>query len=99
MDLAPLEPAYIGDQSRCIANIVNLAVPGVDSEAFILATKDLMAISNGSACTSHRYEPSHVLKAMGVDEELRRGAVRISWNFDSEEPDWSTVVDRLSQFV
>jgi cysteine desulfurase len=96
---APLGPVYIGEQDQCVANIVNLALPGVDSEAFILATKDLIAISNGSACTSHRYEPSHVLKAMGVDEDLRRGAVRISWNFDSEEPDWSAVVDRLSQFT
>jgi cysteine desulfurase len=96
--LAPLAPIYVGDQDHCIANIVNLALPGVDSEAFILATKDLIAISNGSACTSHRYEPSHVLEAMAVDPDLRRGAVRISWNYDSEEPDWSAVTDRLRQF-
>lgn len=96
---APLDPAYVGDQEHCIANIVNLVIPGVDSEAFILATKDLIAISNGSACTSHRYEPSHVLSAMGLDEDLRPGAVRLSWNFDSDEPDWSAVVDRLRQFI
>ncbi len=96
---APLAPIYIGDQERCIENIISLTLPGIDSEAFILATKDVVAISNGSACTSHRYEPSHVLQAMGVDDDVRRGAVRISWSFDSEEPDWTAVVHRLSQFI
>ena len=45
----------------------------------MLTTKDLISISNGSACTSSTYEPSHVIKAMNNDKDILRGAVRISW--------------------
>jgi cysteine desulfurase len=93
----PLAPQYIGDQAQCVPNIVNLALDGVDSEAFMLATKDIIAISNGSACTSHRYEPSHVLTAMGISPELRQSAVRISWTADSDPIEWGEVVNRLQQ--
>ena len=95
----PLNPSYLGTQEHCIPNIINFALRGVDSEAFMLATKDLIAISNGSACTSHRYEPSHVLTAMNVENDLRRGAVRLSWSASTAEPDWSTLVARLKQLV
>ena len=95
--LAPLEPFYLGDQEQCIPNIVSFSVDQVDSEAFILATKDEIAVSNGSACTSHSYEPSYVLAAMGVDEERRRGAVRLSWSHETREPDWQEIVRRIQQ--
>ena len=45
----------------------NFSVPNVDAEAFMLTTKDLISVSNGSACTSSTYEPSHVIKAMTND--------------------------------
>ena len=93
--LEPLNPLFLGDQDHCVPNIVSLAIKGIDSEAFILSTKDQIAISNGSACTSNRYEPSHVLTAMGIAEESRQGAVRISWSHESIEPDWPEVVERL----
>ena len=97
--LRPLEPTYLGDQSTCVPNIISLALPGIDSEAFILLTKDAIAISNGSACTSHKYEPSHVLCAMGVEEDIRQGAVRISWSHDSKAPDWTKIVNQLAQLI
>lgn len=97
--LAPLNPHYLGDQNQCVPNIVSLSLPGVDSEAFMLFTKDLIAISNGSACTSHRYEPSHVLTAMGLDDETRQGAVRISWAHDTPDPNWDAVVEKLGQLL
>ena len=45
----------------------------------MLTTKDLISVSNGSACTSSTYEPSHVIKAMTDDENRLKGAIRISW--------------------
>jgi len=42
--------------------------------------KDIVAVSNGSACTSSSYEASHVLKNMGLDDELIAGALRMSWS-------------------
>ena len=63
----------------------------------MLALKGVVAISNGSACTSQRYEPSHVLTAMGLPEDRVAGALRISWCHLTEEPDWAAVVARLAQ--
>ena len=68
-----------GDEKYLLGNCVNFSIPSVDAEAFMLTTKDLIAISNGSACTSSTYEPSHVIKAMNTDENIIKGAVRISW--------------------
>ena len=68
-----------GDEKYLLGNCVNFSIPSVDAEAFMLTTKDLIAISNGSACNSSTYEPSHVISAMNIDENIIKGAVRISW--------------------
>lgn len=84
-----------GDPDRSLASIVNFSVPGADSEAVILALRDVAAISNGSACTSASYQPSHVLTAMGLDDDRRRGAVRASWSHLSSLPDSDEIVAAL----
>jgi len=68
-----------GDEKYLLGNCINFSIPTVDAEAFMLTTKDLISISNGSACTSSTYEPSHVIKAMNNKENIVKGAVRISW--------------------
>ena len=68
-----------GDEKYLLGNCINFSIPTVDAEAFMLTTKDLISISNGSACTSSSYEPSHVIKAMNDNENIVKGAVRISW--------------------
>ena len=68
-----------GDEKYLLGNCINFSIPTVDAEAFMLTTKDLISISNGSACTSSTYEPSHVIKAMNNNENILKGAVRISW--------------------
>lgn len=95
--LAPLGPQYNGDQERVLPHVVNLSVPGVNSEAAIVAVKSLVAISNGSACTSQSYTPSHVLEAMGLGAERVQGALRISWCHLTEEPDWDAVVGAVQR--
>jgi cysteine desulfurase len=62
----------------------------------MLVLKDLVAVSNGSACTSASYELSHVLVAMGIGVERSESAIRFSWAHDSEEPDWVAVHDRIA---
>jgi len=90
--LAALEPEFNGDQQRTLPNTVNLSIPGLDSEAFMLATKGLIAVSNGSACTSQSYQPSHVLKAMGLGLERVKSALRLSWCHFTPPVDWREVV-------
>jgi cysteine desulfurase len=74
-----------------------VAFPDVDSEALMLAAKDLAAVSNGSACTSASYTPSHVLSAMGLAPELVEGAVRLSWSHLGEEPPWLDLASRVAE--
>lgn len=79
-DLQAVEHQINGDQSRCLPHVLNVSFPGLDSEALLMATRDALAFSNGSACTSASYTPSHVLVAMRVDEEFAESAVRLSWD-------------------
>ena len=58
-------------------NIINLSFAGIDAEALLMELDDI-AVSTGSACSSTEAEPSHVLKAMGVDPLLMHGSIRFS---------------------
>jgi cysteine desulfurase len=96
--LEPLNPIFNGDQARTLPHVLNISFAGLDSEAVMLALKDQIAISNGSACTSQNYTPSHVLKAMKLKSNVIQGALRISWCHMSEDVDWgmvATTVKRL----
>ena len=68
-----------GDQAYCISSTVNITFEGVSSEALMLATKQYLSISNESACNSKSYEPSYVLKAMGLKDDDLYDSVRMSW--------------------
>jgi cysteine desulfurase len=61
------------------AHILNISVPGTDSESMLMAL-DLagVACSSGSACQSGSVDPSHVLEAIGVPREVALSAVRMS---------------------
>lgn len=84
-----------GDQACVMPHVLNVAFEGLDSEALIVALKDLIAISNGSACTSASYTPSHVLKAMGMTDDEANACVRISWCHMTPEVDWDAVAQRI----
>ena len=93
--LGTLNIRLTGDQSLVMDHVLNLAFSGLDSEALMLALKDLVAISNGSACTSSSYTPSHVLKAMGMNDDEANACIRISWCHLTPEVDWDRVAERI----
>ena len=93
----PLGAIVNGDPDRTLASTINFSLPGLDSEAVMLSLKGLIAISNGSACTSQKYEPSHVLEAMGLGEELVRGALRLSWSHLTPRADWPEIGRRIAK--
>ncbi len=84
-----------GDRARAIPHIVNASFRGLDSEAFIVATKSLVAISNGAACSSHAYERSHVLEAMNLVKWRVGGAVRFSFSHESRMPDPNELIHTI----
>lgn len=95
--LQPLNVEWNGDVDRALPHTLNFSIPGVDSEAAIVALKDLVAISNGSACTSQKYDPSHVLTAMKLSDERVAGALRVSWSHLTAGVNWDDVIARLKR--
>jgi len=94
-ELSPLELVFNGDQDYVMPHVMNISIPGVDAEAAMVALKDIAAISNGSACTSHSYTPSHVLEAMGLNKDAIEQSLRISWCHMTGEVDWTEIRERL----
>lgn len=74
-----LDQVYLnGDRLQRIPGNLNLSFAHVEGEGLMMAIKDL-AVSSGSACTSESLEPSYVLRALGVDEELAHTSLRIGF--------------------
>ena len=74
-----LEAIYLnGDLEKRIPGNLNISFSCVEGEGLMMGMKDL-ALSSGSACTSDSLEPSYVLKALGVGEELAHTSLRISF--------------------
>ena len=65
---------------------LNLSFAGVEGEALLMGIRDV-AVSSGSACTSASLRPSHVLKALGVPDDLAHSSLRFGlgrWNTEEE---------------
>jgi len=78
---------FAADAPR-IANTTLFSAPGLRAETAVIGF-DLegIAVSSGSACSSGKVQPSHVLAAMGTAPELIGGGVRISFGWDTSEND------------
>ncbi len=71
-----------------LPNIVHVLVDGLESETLILRfDMQGFGVSGGSACSSHSLEPSHVLRALGIDADRAHGALRISMGRYTTEAD------------
>src|SRR3569833_1141676 len=81
-----LPQIYInGDEHKRYDGNLNISFAYVEGESLIMAIKEI-AVSSGSACTSASLEPSYVLRAIGVDEELAHTSIRFGLGrFNTEE--------------
>ncbi len=84
--LKDMEEVYVnGDQDQRVAGNLNISFNFVEGESLMMALRDL-AVSSGSACTSASLEPSYVLRAIGLNDELAHSSLRISMGrFTTEE--------------
>jgi len=74
-----------GDLDKSVAGILNIGFEGVDGQT-LLSALPMLAVSSGSACNSASLAPSHVLRAMGLDDELALSSLRFSFGrFTTEE--------------
>jgi cysteine desulfurase len=75
IDDVQLNGPELGQADLRLPNNLNMSFMGVDGEALMLGMKQL-AVSSGSACTSVNPEPSHVLRSLGLSEDLTRSSLR-----------------------
>jgi cysteine desulfurase len=89
-----------GHPSQRLPNNVNVGIEFVEGEAMAISL-DLegIAVSTGSACSSHDMEPSHVLTALGVPAVLARGSLRFSLGRGTTEEDVERVLEVLPRIV
>lgn len=75
--LMPVGSIFLnGHPTQRLPGNLNVSVEGVDGQALILGLQGMVAVSSGSACTSAKIEPSHVLAALGIPEKLAFASVR-----------------------
>ncbi len=99
------ELIFYGQEQERVANTCLFAMPGTTAETLLMALDiEGIAVSNGSACSSGRVEPSHVLKAMGASDQGAKEAIRLSlgWGTTQKEIDrfievWNKIYQRLKE--
>ena len=94
-DDGSLEP---GTEEWRLPGNLNLSFAGVEGEALLLGFKDV-AISSGSACTSASLEPSHVLKALGVADDLAHSSIRYGMGRSNTEEEIDYAVETTTRVV
>jgi cysteine desulfurase len=83
-----------GDPEYRLPSMTNLSFAYVEGESLIMGMKDL-AVSSGSACTSASLEPSYVLKAAGVEDELAHSSIRFSLGRFSQKEEIDIAVNQV----
>ena len=96
---ARLPDIYLnGDLNRRIPGNLNVSFAYVEGEGLMMGIKEL-AVSSGSACTSASLEPSYVLRALGVEEELAHTSLRLGLGRFSTEQEVDYAIEHIVQAV
>lgn len=94
--LSQLDGVYLnGHATQRLPGNLNISVAGVDGQALLLGLQPVLAISSGSACTSAKAAPSHVLTAIGRSSQLADASIRFGiGRFNTEEE-----IDRAAEWT
>ena len=96
---ANLDEVFInGDLERRVPGNLNMSFAYVEGESLLMGIEDI-AVSSGSACTSASLEPSYVLKALGVGEDLAHTSIRFGIGRFNTEDEVDYVADRVVETV
>jgi cysteine desulfurase len=90
--------AINGSMDHRLPNNLNLSFSGVEGDALLMGINDV-AVSSGSACTSAMIEPSYVLRALGVSEDLAHSSIRFGLGRFNTEEEVDYVADRVVETV
>ncbi len=99
-ELLKLRNVYInGNTEKRLPNVSNLSFMSTDSESLMLEFNKDIAVSSGSACTSATLEPSYVLKALGLSDELARASIRFGLSRFTTEEEIDYTIERVRAAV
>jgi len=87
-----------GHTDHRLPHVSNMSFEDVDGEKLLLSLNEI-AISQGSACTSATFEPSHVLKAMGVSDDLAFATLRFGLGRFTTEEEIDVVIEKIEKAV
>ena len=90
--------AVNGSMAHRLPNNLNLSFSGVEGDALLMGINDV-AVSSGSACTSAMIEPSYVLRALGVSDDLSHSSIRFGLGRFNTEEEVDYVADRVVETV
>jgi cysteine desulfurase len=97
--ISDIEEVHInGDDVHRLPGALNVSIAFVEGESLIMSLKDL-AVSSGSACTSASLEPSYVLRALGLNDELAHSSLRFSFGRFTTDADVDAAVAQLRTAV
>ena len=93
--VSQLEHAVVnGNKERRLPHTTNISFPYVEGESMMMAIKEI-AVSSGSACTSASLEPSYVLKALGLGDEIAHSSIRFGLGRFTTEEEVDYTVDKV----
>jgi cysteine desulfurase len=105
-ELLKLDDTFVnGNKENRLYNTSNILFCGADSDAIIMGLSNtetdlpLIAVSNGSACTSAKIEPSHVLTAMGLDEIAAFNSIRFSLGKFNTKEEIDIVIENVKAVI
>jgi len=84
-----------GSKLQRLPNISNLSFKNVEGQALMMSINKEIAVSSGSACTSASLEPSYVLKALGLEDELAHCSIRFSLGRMTTEEEMDYVIQQV----
>lgn len=97
--VSDMEEVYLnGSEDQHVPGIVNISFAFVEGESLIMALRDL-AVSSGSACTSASLEPSYVLRALGLNDEMAHSSIRFSIGRYTTEQDIDSAIAKVRHAV
>jgi cysteine desulfurase len=91
--------AVNGSTSHRLPHVANLSFRYVDGNALMIGLNKTIAVSSGSACTSASPEPSHVLKALSLDDDLAHSSLRFSLGRYTTEEEINYTIEHVSTTV
>jgi len=97
--ISTMEQVFInGDEEQRYPGNLNVSFNFVEGESLIMALKDL-AVSSGSACTSASLEPSYVLRALGLNDEMAHSSIRFSFGRFTTEEEIDHAINIIQQSI